>query len=151
MPLAHRRAELPSAAWVAASGNARLYWRLLFLRRPETKSLDIENGGHKYCGPAIMGRLARRCFLFLAILTVSLTFLTVSTAALAHGHSDPNNADESHCVMCMAGHSATHLVTAPAIALHFSPVRIGLVFSADLIRIPFVQLWTVQGRAPPQI
>jgi hypothetical protein len=98
-----------------------------------------------------MGRLARQSFLFLAILTVSLTFLTVSTAALAHGHTDPGNTDESHCVMCMAGHSATHLITAPAIALHFAPVRIGLVFSADFIRIPFVQLLSVQGRAPPQI
>lgn len=98
-----------------------------------------------------MGRFARQCFLFLAILTVSLTFVTVSTAALAHGHADSNNADESHCVMCMAGHSATHLITAPTIAIHFAPVRIGLVFSADFIRIPFVQLLSVQGRAPPQI
>lgn len=98
-----------------------------------------------------MGRIARQCFLFVAILTVSLTFLTVSTAALAHGHPDSNNADESHCVMCMAGHSATHLIAAPTIALHFAPVRIGLVFSADLIRIPFVRLFTVQGRAPPQV
>ena len=98
-----------------------------------------------------MGRLARQCFLFVATLTVSLTFLTVSTAALAHGHADTSNTDESHCVMCMAGHSATHLITSPTIALHFAPVRMGLVFSAGLIRIPFVQLLTVQGRAPPQI
>jgi hypothetical protein len=115
------------------------------------KPLDIDNGGHKHGSLAIMGRLARRCFLFLAILTVSLTFLTVSTAALAHGHLDSSNTDESHCVMCMAGHSATHLITSPTIALHFSPARIGLVFSADFIRIPFVQLLTDQGRAPPQI
>jgi hypothetical protein len=98
-----------------------------------------------------MGRLARQCFLFVAILTVSLTFVTVSTAALAHGHADTSNTDESHCVMCMAGHSATHLITAPTIALHFAPVRMGMVFSAGLVRIPFVQLFSVQGRAPPQI
>jgi len=98
-----------------------------------------------------MGRLTRQCFLFLATLTVSLTFVTVSTAALAHGHADTSNTDESHCVMCMAGHSATHLITAPAIALHFAPARIGLVVSAAFIRIPFVQLLTVQGRAPPQV
>ena len=115
------------------------------------KPLDIDSGGHKHCGLAIMGRLARQGFLFVAILTVSLTFLTVSTAALAHGHADASNTDESHCVMCMAGHSATHLIAAPTIALHFAPVRMGLVFSAGLVRIPFVQLFSVQGRAPPQI
>jgi hypothetical protein len=98
-----------------------------------------------------MGRLALQFFLFLATLTVSLTFVTVSTAALAHGHPDANNTDDAHCVMCMAGHSATHLITAPTIALHFAPVRIGLVVSADFIRIPFIQLLSVQGRAPPQI
>src|ERR1700733_9960687 len=104
------------------------------------KTLDIENGGHKHCGLAIMGRLARQSFLFVATLTVILTFVTVSTAALAHGHPDTSNTDDSHCVMCMAGHSATHLITSPTVALHFSPARIGLVFSADFIRIPFVQL-----------
>ena len=36
--------------------------------------------------------------------------MAVSTVALAHGHTDAKSVDESHCAMCMAVHSATHVV-----------------------------------------
>jgi hypothetical protein len=94
---------------------------------------------------SVMNRFIRRAFVFVA----TLSFLTVSTAALAHGHPDANTASESHCVMCMAAHGATHLITAPPVALHFAQVQTALLISADRVSIPFVQQFSIQDRAPP--
>ncbi len=94
-----------------------------------------------------MNRIARQTFVFLAI----LAFVLVSTAALAHSHADVNSADESHCVMCMAVHGVTHLIAAPGIALHFAPVQVARLVFAERIRLPFVEQFATQWRAPPQV
>jgi len=94
-----------------------------------------------------MNRIARQAFVFV----VTLAFLTVSTAALAHGHPDVNSVNESHCVMCMAAHGATHLVAAPAVALHFAAVQVAVLVSVENVRILFTQQFSVQGRAPPLV
>ena len=96
---------------------------------------------------SIMNRFTRQAFVFV----VTLAFLTVSTAALAHGHPDVNSVSESHCVMCMAAHGATHLVAAPAIALNFAPVQVAALVSAERIRVPFTQQFSIQGRSPPLV
>jgi uncharacterized membrane protein len=92
-----------------------------------------------------MNRFIHRAFVFVQI----LAFLTVSTAALAHGHPDTNSASESHCVMCMAAHGATHLIAVSAIALHFAQVQSALLTSIDRVSIPFIQQFSIQDRAPP--
>lgn len=94
-----------------------------------------------------MNRFTRQTFVFLAI----LAFVVVSTTALAHSHPDVNSADESHCAMCMAVHGATHLIAAPGIALHFAPVQVALLVFAERIRLPLVEQFAIQGRAPPQV
>jgi hypothetical protein len=100
------------------------------------------------CFTANMSKsLARQGFGLLA----TLAFLTVSTVALAHSHQDVNSADESHCVMCMAVHGATHLIAAPGVALHFAPVQVPLLVFAERINLPFVEQFAIQGRAPPQV
>lgn len=94
-----------------------------------------------------MSRFLRQAVVVLA----TIAFLTVSTAALAHGHADSKDTDESHCVMCRAAHGATHLIAAPAIALHFAPVQVELLVSHGHAGIPFIQQFSTQDRAPPQL
>jgi hypothetical protein len=92
-----------------------------------------------------MSRLLRQAFTLFAI----LAFLAVSTAALAHGHLDKNDTDESHCVMCRVAHGVTHLTAAPAIGLQFTAVQIGLLVLSESVRISCSQLHSFEGRAPP--
>jgi hypothetical protein len=92
-----------------------------------------------------MNRVPRQAFVVAAI----LAFLTVSTAALAHGHPDANPVNESRCVMCMAAHGATYLIASPVLALHFSPIQVGTLVFAEQIRFIYVQQLPLQGRAPP--
>jgi hypothetical protein len=93
-----------------------------------------------------MNRFTQRAFILLA----ALAFLTVSTAAQAHGHADANSADESHCGMCMAAHGAMHMIAAPVIMLHFAPVQVARIVFLEHIRTPFIQQFSLQDRAPPQ-
>lgn len=90
---------------------------------------------------------ASRAFAFVAV----FVFLTVSTAAIAHGHSDTNDTNESHCVMCIAAHDATHLIAAPPIALHLAQVQIRLLVFVERISVRFAQQLSPQGRAPPRV
>jgi hypothetical protein len=92
-----------------------------------------------------MNRITRQAFVLASI----LAFITVSTAVLAHSHPDAKSDNESHCVMCMAAHGSTHLISVPTIALHFGPVQVALLVVAEHISIPLGQQFSVQGRAPP--
>jgi hypothetical protein len=94
---------------------------------------------------SIMNRIPRQAFVVAAI----LAFLTVSTAALAHGHPDANSVNESRCVMCMAAHGATHLIASPVLALHFSPIQVGTLVFGEHIRFIHLLRLATQGRAPP--
>lgn len=92
-----------------------------------------------------MNRFSHRAFIFLA----AVAFLTVSTAAQAHGHPDGDSANESHCAMCMAAHGAMHLIAAPAVALHFAPVQVAVTAFFERITIAFTVQFPTQDRAPP--
>jgi len=93
-----------------------------------------------------MGTLFMRRALVIAAV---LAFLTVSTAAVSHSHSDANAAAETHCAMCLAVHSTTHAVAAPAATLCFSPVRIALLLPLKSSVVALVQSCPNQDRAPP--
>ena len=86
----------------------------------------------------------------LIVLTV-LAFLTVSTAALAHGHSAEKSVDESHCGMCMAVHTATHAVAASIVSLCFTTVQTAFLIPTDGSSFAFVQYLRIRERAPPQL
>jgi len=92
-----------------------------------------------------MNRLSHRAFIFLAV----VAFLTVSTAAQAHGHEDGNSANESHCAMCMAAHGTMHLIAAPAVALNFAAVQVAVTVFSERITIAFSVQFPIQDRAPP--
>ena len=92
-----------------------------------------------------MNRFSHRAFIFLA----AVAFLTVSTAAQAHGHPDGNSANESHCAMCMAAHGTMHLIAAPAIGLHVAPVEVTLTAFSERIAIAVTVQFPIQDRAPP--
>jgi len=111
------------------------------------KFLDNPRAEDKYerLTGSVMSRITRQAFVLPAI----LVFLTVSTAALAHGHPGASPANESHCVMCMAAHGATHLIGSPSPVLHFSPIQLGTLVFAEAIRFSYVQQLPLQGRAPP--
>jgi hypothetical protein len=89
--------------------------------------------------------LTRRALAILAI----VAFLTVSTVAVSHGHSDANAAGETRCAMCLAVHSTTHAVAAPAATLCFSPVRVALLLPLKSSVVALVQSCPNQDRAPP--
>lgn len=69
-------------------------------------------------------RFTRLLLIFVAVLAL----VTVSTATVAYGHLDANSADESHCPLCMALHSAKQAVVAPVVALCFTQVRQAILF-----------------------
>src|ERR1700688_1200877 len=92
-------------------------------------------------------RFARRSFALLA----TLAFLVVSTVALAHGHTDAKSVDESHCAMCMAVHSATHVVATPSITLIFTAVENPLLVLCKNLIVSFAWRSLNQGRAPPSL
>lgn len=90
-------------------------------------------------------RLARPVWVLLAI----LAFLTVSTVALAHGHPDARSVDESHCAMCLAIHSATHVVVTPVLTLHFTAVQNRFLVPSTSFLLALNWLTLNQDRAPP--
>jgi len=91
--------------------------------------------------------VTRRVLVVLAI----LAFLTVSTAALAHGHPGRGSVDESHCAMCMAVHSATHAVATSIASLSFTAVQTAFLVPSSSPTFAFVQPLLTQDRAPPQL
>lgn len=93
----------------------------------------------------IRNRAAGQVLVFLA----TLAFLTVSTLALAHVHTGARSADESHCAMCMAVHSSTHVVGAPTVELCITAVENPLCIPPKSFQVSFVWLSLNQYRAPP--
>ena len=90
-------------------------------------------------------RFARQALVFLA----TLSFLAVSTLALAHGHPDAKSADESHCAMCMAMHSTTHAVATPDITLIFTAVENPFLFFEEFPS--FLRLAHAGSRTRPSL
>jgi len=91
-------------------------------------------------------RFTRLLLTFVAILAL----VTVSTAAVAHGHLDANSGDEAHCPLCMALHCAKQAVVAPVVALCFTPVQADVPTPSGSFAIFFVQPLLTQDRAPPR-
>ena len=89
----------------------------------------------------------RRVLVVLAILTL----VAVSTAAVAHGHLDANSADESHCPLCMAVHSAKNVVITPVVTLCFTALQTAILVPSKSSAIVFVQPLLTQDRAPPEL
>jgi hypothetical protein len=95
----------------------------------------------------VFNRLARQ----LLVLLATLVFLAVSTLALTHGHVDSKSADESHCAMCMAVHSATHVVVTPIITLFFTAVEDSFLTPRNSFLIAFAWPTLDKDRAPPSL
>lgn len=98
-----------------------------------------------------MGDLFRRFTRQLLVFLATLAFLAVSTAALAHGHPDAKSIDESHCAMCMAIHSTTHVVAVSAVLLFFGTVRTAFLVPSESFALALVETLLIQDRAPPQL
>lgn len=94
-----------------------------------------------------INRFARQALVFLA----TLAFLAVSTLALAHGHTDAKSVDESHCAMCMAVHSATHVVATPIVTLFFTVVENAFLIPPKSFLVSFAWPSLNQDRAPPSL
>ena len=95
----------------------------------------------------VFNRFARQFLVFVA----ALVFLAVSTLALIHGHVDSKSADESHCAMCMAVHSATHAVATPIITLVFTVVENPFRAPLKSFLIAFASPNLNKDRAPPSL
>jgi len=80
-----------------------------------------------------------------------LAFLVVSTVALIHGHPDTKSADESHCAICMAVHSATHAVSTPVVTLYFTAVQNPFLVPAKSFLFSYAFPALNQDRAPPSL
>lgn len=93
------------------------------------------------------GPLTRRAL----VLVLTVVFLAVSTAALAHGHPDGKAADESHCALCIAVHTTTSVVVTSTVSLHFAPVQTYFIARSESFVLPLVQSFATQDRAPPQL
>jgi hypothetical protein len=85
------------------------------------------------------------------VVVATLAFLTVSTAALAHGHPSEKSVDETHCAMCMAVHTATHAVAASIATVCFAAVQTAFLVPSSSSTFALVQSLLTQGRAPPQL
>ena len=92
-------------------------------------------------------RFIRRALVGLA----TLAFLTFSTFALAHGHPDVKSLDETHCAMCMAVHSATHVVATPIVTLCFTAVQTAFLVPSKRFLLAFAWPILNQDRAPPPL
>jgi hypothetical protein len=95
----------------------------------------------------VFNRFVRQFLVFVA----ALVFLAVSTLALIHGHVDSKSADESHCAMCMAVHSATHAVATPIITLFFTVVENPFRALLKSFLIAFASPNLNKDRAPPSL
>ena len=96
-----------------------------------------------------MGNLRSRAAGQVLVLLATLAFLTVSTLALAHGHTGARSADESHCAMCMAVHSATHVVGTPIVLLCIAAVEDWFCIPPKSFTVSFARPALNQYRAPP--
>ena len=96
-----------------------------------------------------MGDLLSRITRYLLVLLAALAFLTVSTAALAHGHLTAKSVNESHCVMCMAVHSTTHVVAVSVVLLFFGTAQTAFLVPSESFTLALVQTLLIQDRAPP--
>jgi hypothetical protein len=95
----------------------------------------------------VFNRSARQFLVFAA----TLVFLAVSTLTLTHGHVDSKSADESHCAMCMAVHSTTHVVATPIITLFFTVVENPFRTPLKSFLIAFASPTLNKDRAPPSL
>ena len=86
----------------------------------------------------------------LVVVLAVIVFIAVSTAALAHGHSDTKSINESHCATCIAVHSAALAILTAAVALTLAAVLASYAFAAPGHTLVSGSLRPVQGRAPPQ-
>jgi len=93
----------------------------------------------------LLNRLVRQALVLLA----TLAFLTISTVALTHSHSDAKSADESHCAICMAIHSSTHAIAAPIATLCFTAIQNPFLVPPRTLLVAFPCLTLNQDRAPP--
>jgi hypothetical protein len=98
-----------------------------------------------------MSDFLRRVPRSLLVLLAALAFLTVSTAALAHGHPDAKSVDESHCAMCMAVHSTTHVIAVSTVLLFSGTAQTAFLVSSESFTLTLVQTLLIQDRAPPQL
>lgn len=88
----------------------------------------------------------RQAFAVLA----TLSFLAVSTAAVAHSHPAGQSDDDSHCPMCMVAHNATHALAVPVIALNFTARQTAFLVHPETLFAVFVLRFLSQDRAPPR-
>jgi hypothetical protein len=95
----------------------------------------------------VFNRFPRQVLVFVA----TLVFLAVSTLALTHGHGDSKSVDESHCAMCMAVHSATHVVATPIITLFFTVVEDPFLAPLKSFLVAFAWPTLNKDRAPPSL
>jgi hypothetical protein len=95
----------------------------------------------------LSNRSARQILVFLAV----LAFVVVSSVVLAHGHPDARSVDESHCAMCMAVHSATHVVATPIITLYFAAIESQVLFRPTASFVACALPLLNQDRAPPSL
>jgi hypothetical protein len=93
----------------------------------------------------IYNQIARRSFALLA----TLAFLVVSTLALIHGHTDAKSVDQSHCAMCMAVHSSTHVVATPNTTLIFTALEGPSLVPSKNFSVSLACINLNQDRAPP--
>ena len=82
-------------------------------------------------------------------LLVGLAFLTCSTIALAHGHSDAKSGDESHCQLCIVAHTVAHVFWCPPVVLHVTQVEAALHINGSPVLASSQESTPTQGRAPP--
>jgi hypothetical protein len=92
-----------------------------------------------------------KCARWALVIPLTLAFLAVSTAALAHIHADSNSVDESHCPMCMAVHSSTHVVDTPSITFAFTEIYTPLLTSPQTLFLSVVWDNSNHDRAPPSL
>src|ERR1039458_9675543 len=86
----------------------------------------------------------------LAVLA-TVVFLTVSIAAVAHGHPVAKSDDGSHCAMCMVAHNVTHALGTSIITLDFIAGQTAFLVHPESFLAVFVQLLLNQDRAPPRL
>src|SRR5260370_33089397 len=95
----------------------------------------------------VFNRFPRQVLIFVT----TLVFLAVSTLALTHSHGDSQSVDESRCAMCMAVHSATHVVATPIITLFFTAVEEPFLAPLKNFLVAFAWSTLNKDRSPPSL
>lgn len=90
-------------------------------------------------------RLALRSLAIVAAIAV----LAFAAAALSHGHINQDSQVDSHCSLCMALHSAKHLLVSPVVGLLFTPIQLALLADTDCVVFVSVLSLPTHDRAPP--